>query len=358
MTKKGVALVLAFIAIIMLTVFSAVILSRSISEGNLSRRQSESSKAFWVAEAGVNRALEELRDNYNQSGTAVWTGTLSSGQYSVDVSIDGTDRIVTSHGHVPSIADSRQERIIEATMSKIVPSGFYDNAIYVAETADFNGASFSVTGNVTYGLTLEAEHPENVNGTTTYDESANPLARLDFEQLNTISQGQGNVYDASRLQDVKNGSDNFPSSFWYTRADDGIDDDSDGVTDDDDEWVPNVVYVETDLQLNGNIGTIGGFYVVVGDVITSPDETQDATINGTGQIEGTVYTRGEFRINGGGGNLNVNGGVWAGDMARLNGNAHIAYNSDYMSAIENLGIDGSVQITEWTDSQNPYPLTP
>lgn len=358
MAKKGIALILAFISIIVLTILSIAILSRSISENYNTRRYSDMTQAFWLAEAGVNRALEELRTNFSQSGNNLWSQSLTPGEYTIDVAIDGQNRIVTSHGHIPSITDSRQEYILEATMSKSIPAGFYDNAMYSGGNIDLNGSSYVINGDVTYGGTIDADHPENITGTSTQDSSASPLARFNFQQVRNISQTQGNIYDAARLHQVQTGSDTFPSSFWYSRADDGIDNDHDGITDDSDEWVPNVIYVESDLQLNGNIGTIGGLFIVVGDVITNPDGTEDATINGNGQIDGAIYTRGEFRINGGGGNLNINGGVWTGTLGRINGNATITYNSTYLTAIENLSIDASVQIANWKDLKNPYLLTP
>lgn len=98
--------------------------------------------------------------------------------------------------------------------------------------------------------------------------------------------------------------------------------------------------------------------MVVGDVITNPSGTYDATINGNGQIDGAIYTRGEFKVNGGGGGLNVNGGVWASEEAELNGNAQVAYNQTYMSAIGSFNITTQVQVTSWKDMQNPYQLTP
>lgn len=94
---------------------------------------------------------------------------------------------------------------------------------------------------------------------------------------------------------------------------------------------------------------------MVGDVITDPDDVEDATISGNGTIDGAIYTRGEFRINGGGGaDLNVNGGIWAGDQVRLNGNAKVAYNAEYMEAIKTLVGEGTPQICSWEDKKLPY----
>lgn len=350
MNRRGVALIASYMVIIaVLTILGIGLITRSVSEGNIARRYANSVKAFWASEAGIARALSELRANFGASGNGLWSGNLVQGCYEVDVeneTINGQMyKKVTVRGFAP--ATSSEPRIIEAMMSKYIPPEFYDNAVYSAGDIDLNGNSYSIDGNVLYADTIE--NTDNITGTITYDPQASPLARLDFQQLYTISEGQDNIYDEARLDDVKKGEDSFPDSFWYSEPTDP----NDPTT-----GTPNVVYVESDLELNGNIGTIGGFFVVAGDVITNPDDTSDATINGNGEIDGVVYTLGEFRINGGGGGLNVNGGVWAGEEARLNGNAHIAYSEDYMSALEALDINAEVQIASWRDTQNPYKISP
>jgi len=345
MNKKASVLILTIFLVVILLILGTALIARSISENNMARRNVDSTHAFWAAEAGVNQALEGLRSSYSQCGTAVFTGTLSSvdAGYSVDVSCSGQDRIISSTGFVPATGAIRVQRITEAVIKKSIPLGFYDKAIYSAGDVDLNGSVYSIDGDVVYAD--EIDNIDNITGDVTQDSTIVPLALLDFSQLLSISQAQGNYYDEERLDD----GDPFPTSFWYEEPSDPLDPTT---------GVPNVVYVTEDLTLKGNVGTLGGFFVVVGDVITNPSDIQDATINGNGQIEGAIYTRGNFRINGGGGNLNINGGVWAGQEARLNGNAHIDYNDTYMSAIEALGIDASAQITSWKEQLNPYQLTP
>jgi len=368
MYKRGIALISIFIIIAVLAVMGSAIVSRSVSERITAQRYTESTQAFWLAEAGVNRALVELRNTTAVSpGENVWSGTLAGveGEYSIDLgALVGQTRTVTTHGYIPSRSSPHIERIIQTEMSSYIPSDFYDYAVYSADDVDFNGDSYSVTAKdgsssekaVIYADEESIEHPENITGTTTEDSSISPLARLDFQDLHDISEWQGNIYDADRLKEVQKGNDSFPATFWNPGGSDGVDNDGDISIDEADEMV-NIVYVETDLALNGDIGTIGGFYVVVGDVITNPDGTYDATINGSGQIDGVVYTRGEFRVNGGGGGLNVNGGVWAGELTRLNGNAHVAYNESYMNSIDALDVGGEVQVISWIENPSPYPLT-
>lgn len=338
MNKKGIALIITFAIIMVLTILGSAIISRSISENNIAKRYTETTQAFWLSEAGINRALYELRNNYSIGSIAPTQS--GSGGYQVTISQSGQNRIVTSTGYLPFSGQARASRTVEAVMSKSIPPNFYDNAIYSAGEVDLNGNSYSITGNIRYAD--EIDNTGNVNGTITQDASISPLARFDFQQLRALSSGQQNVYvmSGNQLVNEATGQEDFPGSFWYSPG------------------VPNIVYIEGDLQLNGNIGTIGGFFVVVGDVINNAGATYDATVNGNGQIEGAIYTRGEFRINGGGGNLNINGGVWAGEEARLNGNAHVSYNQSYMNAIGNLNLNADVQITSWRDTQNSYQLTP
>ncbi|OGX24216.1 MAG: hypothetical protein A3J51_01455 [Omnitrophica WOR_2 bacterium RIFCSPHIGHO2_02_FULL_45_21] len=347
MNKKGMALIITFAVILLLTILGSAIISRSISENNIARRYSETAQAFWLSEAGINRALYELRNDYNSS--SISATQLGSGGYEATISSSGGDRIVNSTGYFPFSGAQRASRSIEATMSKSIPPNFYDNAIYSAGEVDLNGNSYSITGDIRYAD--EIDNTGNVNGTITQDNSINPLARFDFQQLRALSSGQQNVYviSGNNLVNEATGEQGFPGSFWYSPPTD---------PDDPATGTPNIVYIEGDLQLNGNIGTIGGFFVVAGDVINNLGATYDADVNGRGQIDGAIYTRGEFRINGGGGNLNINGGVWAGEEARLNGNAHVAYNNTYMSALGSLNLTADVQISSWKDTQNSYQLTP
>jgi len=362
MNKKGIALILAFIVIVVLTALGGIVIMRSISESRIALRSSETAQAFWLAEAAVNRALAGLKSSYSVTGTDVWSDTLIEGRYSVDienVTINGQAcKKIIAHGFVPATGTVRIQRNIEAIIDKFIPPNFYDNAIYSAGNVVLNGSAYNVTGDVRYATTIN--NTSNITGTTTQDPSITPLARLDFQELYDKSTVQHNVYvkSGSKMINSFSGLEGFPGTFWFTRADDSIDNDSDGTVDENDEWVPNVVYVDGDLTLSGNIGTIGGFFVVAGDVINTPDVTQDAVINGNGTIEGTIYTRGEFRINGGGGNLNVNGGIWAGEQTRINGNANVTYNAAYMSAIENLNINADVRMSSWKDGQNHYTLVP
>ena len=81
MNKRGAALILAYAAIMVLTILASVFLSSIISENNLVRRYQSSSQAFWIAEAGLANAYHSWCANSNYPGE---TNTpLGEGTYTV-----------------------------------------------------------------------------------------------------------------------------------------------------------------------------------------------------------------------------------------------------------------------------------
>lgn len=340
MNKKGAVLIYSFMVIAVFTVLGTAMLSKGVSERSLVQKYVDSTQALWTAEAGVNQAFKELSADSQARGNELWSDTLNTGRYSIDVEdVDSDTLKITSHGFVPADS-SRVERIVEVTADMGIPPDFFDNAIYCAGDVRLNGNTYEVEGNVRYAG--EISDTEHVDGTVTEDSSINPLAMFDFSRLLEISEGQDNVYIEENNQLVKESTgeeEAFPDSFWFS------------------EGVPNVVYIKGDLSLNhsDSEGNIGGFFVVAGDIINDSEAEQDAALNGNISIDGLIYARGEVNLNGGAGNLNVDGGIWGGDEVDLNGNTAVSYNQSYMDAVDNLGA-GSVRMTNWKDTLNPYSL--
>ncbi len=145
MTKRGVALIVTFMVVVVLTILGSATISRSVSERFITQRYVELTRAFWLAEAGVNHALGELRNDYNViSGNCKWETNLGSGRYCVDLSdkdINGR-RTVTAHGYIPSTIPARAERkikvLVESTPSN--PS--------LLEYAIASSGDLKITGNV------------------------------------------------------------------------------------------------------------------------------------------------------------------------------------------------------------------
>ncbi len=334
--EEGFLLITVYWLLTLLVIFAAVGVTAALADLRASQRLQANLQAFYLAEAGIDQSIVQLRQNYLWTAGFTNVSQGSSGNYSVEVGVlNGNRRNLAAQGNSTLLATPTQRRL-EVILQQFIPPFFFDNAIWASRNLDFNGNSYSVTGDVRHG-DLTPSSTSGVTGTVTYDPAANPLPRLSFQRLHDIAQAQGNIYDAPRLS---GGPGVFPISFWRRAP---------GTNGPDDPGEPNVNYITADLVLNGNIGTLGGFFVVVGNVLTDPTTTEDTRINGNGQINGAIYTTGDFRINGGGNGLNVNGGVWAGEEVRLNGNANLQYNQPFMDAIEALGINADVQVLSWQD---------
>lgn len=330
--KKGSLLILCYIVIVSFAILSGAFLLKSVTEKNIAQRERNWLQAFQMSQAAVMRAFDELRNNYDWPGTATDVN-LVLGEYRVSVASVSDKRRITAQGFVPNSASASVQRSIEVFVQKEgMPANFFNNALYVSGDVTLNGSAYEINGDILHSGALNDN--TNVNGSTTQDTSIAPLIALSFADLRQIAEAQikadgtNNVYDVVRAAER-----DYPTSFWF----------------DEPAGIPNVVYVEADLTLNGNIGIIGGFFVVVGDVITNPSGSNDTTINGNGQIEGCIYTTGEFTVNGGGGGLNVSGGVWAGEEATINGNARVDWNQDYMNAISGLGVSTDIQVISWRE---------
>lgn len=329
MNNRGVALILSFILIVVLTVLSAVSLSRSISESRIARRYSESTQALWLAEAGINRALNELRSNYTI--TSIGPTQMGVGRYEVDVNVTGANnqwRLVTSHGCVPpdvTCNSSRTQRIIQATMGP--PLNFFNNVIYTPGNVSISGSAYSITGDVRYGGAITPDPPVNIpSANNIHDSSITTLAEFDFDELKKKSEEQGWYNPVTKIT-------TFPASFWKSPG------------------VPNIVFIEGNFDISGGNQTVGGFIIVGGDLL------YNTTISGNAAVDGVIYTLGTCSVLGGGNaTFNVNGGIWAGQGATITGSTVIDYNSAYMNAIQGLNL--IVQINNWNDLQNPYTLVP
>lgn len=335
------ALIASLMVTIILTAFASILVSRSVFERNLNLRYTSQTQAFWLAEAGANKAIKELKINFNT--TSLGNTSLGDGGYSYTITaINATSRIVNATGFVPftSPTASRQIQITAERTPSLAPPGFYDNAVYAAgtTTVDANG-NYKINGTVNSAGPFSGGAKMQVNGTIYQNNlTISPLYDLNYEELQQISVSQGNYFNAT-----VSGTSDLPTSFWYNET----------------AGIPNVIFIEGDLNIktvSGKSKTIGGFFVTKGQVTYNETDIVDggdynASITGNVQIQGCIYAPGSLK---GGGTMDIYGGVWVGNNTDFKGTMSINYNATYMNAIKNLHADGTINVTQWRDMQNPY----
>ena len=165
MGKKGAALIIAFMVIVMLTVLGSATISKSVSERFLTQRYAESTQAFWLAEAGVAQALLQLKSDFSNFN-AIAPTALGQGEYSIDtIVVEGANRRVTAHGFVPSQASPRAER----TITVLVQSSGGSNL----SNPDLLQYAVDTTGELNIGGSADIHPPE----------SSHQGSSLDFEEV-------------------------------------------------------------------------------------------------------------------------------------------------------------------------------
>ncbi|MBI2496119.1 MAG: hypothetical protein HYW10_06155 [Candidatus Omnitrophica bacterium] len=136
MNQRGLVMALSLAVVVVLTTLGASFLNRSLSEDRLGRRTVDRQVAFYLAEAGVDRAIAELRNNPAWSGVSYTPMTGVAGGYEVTVAaLSPALKRLTSTGHVPSnipTAAGYQPWRLETVVEVVTPSVF-QSSVFGAE---------------------------------------------------------------------------------------------------------------------------------------------------------------------------------------------------------------------------------
>ncbi|MFH2144784.1 MAG: pilus assembly PilX N-terminal domain-containing protein [Candidatus Omnitrophota bacterium] len=229
--NKGIALLLVLIVIMVLSLLGTAYLGSILSESGIARNQENSEKAFFIAEAGINRGLKQIMD-YPDISLLPWmvTENMTAGHYTVtaaeapDVG-EGYVRI-TSTGYVDNV--SRISEIVvfmnawtHALMSNTdityseTSSGYVNGDVhangsvagiaatsgldYVAGSRDARGddARFEIKNNTGFDVTLTA-----LTATWTYPTAYYETINMDVNP----GTNYGNVWRYQQAGNVRAGS--------------------------------------------------------------------------------------------------------------------------------------------------------
>lgn len=321
LNNKGSLLVASYAILLFLLVLGGVFFARTMADRKLLDIQKDDLQVMYLAESGVDRALYQLRQDKNMPDATSSVYSLDSNRsYKYNITTSSGNKIITGYGYV----QRPDGRVVEGRVETVARfPNFYGNALYSAGDIEIKGSSYSVSGEAVYATAITGI-TTNITGGATRDESISPLAEFDYAALRAIAESQfnadttanNNVYTVDELQNKTA----FPEYFYNQNNP------ANG---------PNVVYVEGALSVSGN-STLGGFFVVVGNILDDPNAVVDVSTGGTLNIDGCIYTRGELTIKG---DVEVRGGVWAGEGITLDGGITVLYDADNMADIKSIAGD-------------------
>jgi len=328
--QKGMALLTTLIFVFVLVTFAVALLTMTSNDTKLSTLQRESTRAFYLAETGIEKVLWYLNTPVDQGGKGLmWTGTHHDGSlteyYDVSISYDpGPPEIKTllSNGKVLEGKYNKGTRKIEVKLEKGIkesPNLTYDYAVLTDGNMTLDGgitlhgnihSNSDITNNGTinmeYGsITATGEIIKDNSGLATnqpYQEFPHIYWDYYEELSNTQVIIDGHTYNNYYDSDV---TFSAPDTLY------GI------------HFIDGNVNIDTDLILHDAVILATGYIKVhggIGDVTLENGDNPNPlslvakdyiTIDGNVHGEGIIQTESTFTLNG---SVNIQpGAIYADD---------------------------------------------
>lgn len=176
--QSGQVLIYALSVVAILVIAIAVILSIATGSGLSATRSVQVAQAIHVAEAGIDKAINELKTTPSYSGES--NTILTDGTFSVSVSGSGNTRTITSTGHYPNAANPAVTRTIEVKVRLDTTNIQFFYGVQVDDGGMTLGNNAAVNGNVFSNGSLNGNNGATINGTAIVAGAATPT------QINNI----------------------------------------------------------------------------------------------------------------------------------------------------------------------------
>ena len=165
-SKRGYALVTTLALLVTFLIGGSAYLTLSVNEVSLCKRQTNSTKAFFLADAGIQRALYNIK-NGNMANETFTLGDISSGGGSLDdidistsiMNVSKNKYDITSTSSVGSIT-----RTIYATALNQPPAKVFDYAYFLNNWGWFYGSGITSNGDIRSNGRFDFRGGPTVNG--------------------------------------------------------------------------------------------------------------------------------------------------------------------------------------------------
>jgi len=329
LSQKGMALLTTLIFVFILVTFAVALLTMTSNDSKLSTLQRESTRAFYLAETGIEKSIWYLNSSEDNPDGLYFVGSLHGGEvttefYDVDISeIDttGPDEIKTliSTGKVVGGGEyNKGTRKIEVKVKKGIkqsPNLTYDYAV-------LTDGDMEIDGGVTFHGNIHSNNDLTNNGTINMEYgSATSTGNTNYGTGNQPYQEFPHIYwdyyeDISMTQEMIEGNtynNHYSGDVTFDAPDTlyGI------------HFIDGNVTIKTDLILHdaaifatGYIEVKGGIGDVTLDNADNPNPLSLVAkgyikISGSVHGEGIIQTESDFRLDG---NVNIQkGAIYADD---------------------------------------------
>jgi Tfp pilus assembly protein PilX len=286
--------------IFVLTTLLGVYGTRSINENNLAQRQEKSVEAFYIAEAGIQKAIWVISNNPQQIDDNDWltarvnvNNSLGNGSFQVQISGDASAKTITNSGTVSSITRQIQVQVQNSWLSKI-PAAIYAKGVgkikfHKRDEAYIDGGSMPGIYSIDE-VKIKKEGEGRIDGNPPILENQEVPKNLadgiweafDINRLREIAKANGTYFSADTSGDEYNNPYNKKGKYTLPvkpGQTNGVFffDAKNGEPLDDDEINPKN---EIRVKLKGTTEPVSGVIVVVGDLDIKDTNDYDFLFNG------------------------------------------------------------------------------
>ena len=336
--QKGMALITTLIFIFVLVSFSVALLIMTSNDSKLSTLHRESTRAFYLAETGVDKALWYLNTPADQDGYGISWRTDETG-----TSVPLTDGTASEYYEVTVETDDASpedfEIITVHSTGKVLGGGEYDKGTRVVEVKLEEGVSPSEGAVYNYALMTYGEDSNlTFNGHITIEGDVHSNGDITGNGFDPDDDVDGNITFAGDETELTGdnvslaGVEAFPAIDWDYYAEKAVQVyDTDTAYEIGNETLMGIHYFKGDVTIKNDLLVVGTI-VVEGSITVSgnPDITllPDAdislvmissgkiTLNGNVHVEGIIHTEGEIELNG---TTNVEEGAILAEDGVING---------------------------------------
>jgi len=154
MNKRGVVLIVSYMVIAVLIILGISLIARSVSESNIAQRHFNSSKAFWLAEAGIAAAIEDFPNSPLNGFLDDANHTYTTQTQPIVASPDRYS--IVSIGSVTRPSADTITRTVQVIVQEPQPGSIQD--------------AIAATGDIIVGGAAKINGPVNPNAVFTFEE--------------------------------------------------------------------------------------------------------------------------------------------------------------------------------------------
>src|SRR3989338_2264942 len=306
MNNRGSVFIIIFLAIMVLSLLGGAMFWRTISERSSAKVYKESTQAFWLAEAGAQRALWEINgngswDNWTDCDDEDNCKELAKGVYdNYEVRIEGfggRNPEITSTGYGPSDSYYREIKVTLEGSGLFSYAAFGDNSVtlggngatdsYNSSDGAYGGENIGSNGDV--GTNGDEEGAVTVNGENAQvngDAATGPEGTIEGEENITGSKTHDNNVELSAVSIPSELSSLSDSGDMHLSNDD----DSDALSAGD--------YQFSSIQISGGTLTLSGTVRIYLTDSHSLNISGGGSLVVNGQLE--LYVAGDCNVGGSG----------------------------------------------------------